>query len=269
MLIFYENKKYLHYHYLNKPTLLFMIKIHKKISIICLIFIVLSSCTNSDNDILDEGGEALYQRGIESMADGNYPTALAYFQALEANYPFSNLTRQAQLDIIYVYYKSSQPELAIDAAEEFERENPTHPRVDYCLYIIGLSYFDESPNFLERWFSVDLDIRPPKNTLQAFQSFQELLRRFPNSQYAPDARERMIFLRNRLAAYENHVAEYYIRRGAYLAAINRAKYALEHYSGSPELEISLTLMINAYEMIGMNNLASDARRILDENFPSQ
>ena len=79
----------------------------------------------------------------------------------------------------------------------------------------------------------------------------------------------MIFLRNRLAAYENHVAEYYIRRGDYLAAINRAKYALEHYSGSPELEISLTLMINAYEMIGMNNLASDARRILDENFPSQ
>ena len=142
MLIFYENKKYLHYHYLNKPTLLFMIKIHKKISIICLIFIVLSSCTNSDNDILDEGGEALYQRGIESMADGNYPTALAYFQALEANYPFSNLTRQAQLDIIYV---------------SIEPRNTKHTTYSICPFLL--------PTRKEKFLKNSMRISPKNNNL--------------------------------------------------------------------------------------------------------
>ncbi|OUU80143.1 MAG: hypothetical protein CBC38_01740 [Gammaproteobacteria bacterium TMED78] len=246
-----------------------MVIIYKKIFTSIFLIFLLSSCSNSENNILEGGAEDFYQRGIDAMSDGNYPNSLAYFQALEANYPFSNLTRQAKLDIIYVYYKSRQPELAIDAAEEFERENPTHPRVDYSLYMVGLAYFDQTPNIIERWFNVNLDVRPPKDTLQSFLSFQELLRRFPESQYAPDARERMIFLRNRLAAYENHVADYYIRRGAYPAAINRTKYALEHYSGSPELELSLNLMINAYEMMGMNNLASDTKRILEENFPNQ
>lgn len=227
----------------------------------------LAGCSNdNDNIIQDQGPEALYENGLESMDSGNYPTALAYFQALEARYPFSNVTRQAQLDMVYVYYRNRQPESAIDQAEEFERENPTHPRVDYCLYMKGLTYFDQDPGLIERMFRVDMSERPPRDTMLAFSVFQELLRRFPNSQYAPDSRERMIFLRNRLAAYENHVADYYMERGAYVAAINRAKYSLEHFPGAPALEQALQLMVDAYGQLGMQDLAADAQRVLDESF---
>ena len=227
---------------------------------------VLTGCGRDDNVVQDAGPEGLYESGAASMANGNFQMALAYFQALEAGYPFSNVTRQAQLDMMYAYYRNREPESAIDAAEEFERENPTHPRVDYALYIKGLAYFDEAPGMLERVFRVDLTERPPRDTMQAFSIFQELLRRFPTSQYAPDSRERMIFLRNRLAAYENHVAAYYMRRGAYVAAVNRAKYSLEHYPGAPALEESLQIMIDAYGQLGMQELATDARRVLEQSF---
>jgi len=115
-------------------------------------------------------------------------------------------------------------------------------------------------------FRVDMTERPPRDTMQAFSVFQELLRRFPNSQYAADSRERMIYLRNRLALYENHVAAYYMERGAYVAAINRAKFSLEHYPGAPALEASLQILIDAYEQLGMRDLANDAKRVLDESF---
>ncbi len=226
----------------------------------------LAGCGGDDNIVQDQGPEALYERGLDSMGSGNFPTALAYFQALEARYPFSNVTRQAQLDMIYAYYRNREPESAIDAADEFERENPTHPRVDYCVYMKGLAYFDQEPGVIERIFRVDMTERPPRDTMQAFSVFQELLRRFPNSQYAADSRERMIYLRNRLALYENHVAGYYIERGAYVAAINRAKYSLEHYPGAPALEESLQILVDAYEQLGMRDLANDARRVLDESF---
>jgi outer membrane protein assembly factor BamD len=219
-----------------------------------------------DDLVQDAGPEALYERGRDAMQASNYAGAIQYFMALESRYPFSNVTRQAQLDLISLYYKSQQPESAIDAAEEFERENPTHPRVDYCLYMRGLVYFDQAPNVLEKLFKVDLTMRPPKDTLRSFSIFQELIRRFPNSEYVADAHQRMVFLRNRLAQYENHVAAYYIERGAYVAAVNRAKYALEHYPGAPQLEETLQLLISAYEQLGMMDLAADARRVLQETF---
>ncbi len=230
----------------------------------------LAGCGNRRDQVVQSSGpEELYERGTESMASGNYPTALAYYQQLEARYPFSNVTRQAQLDMIYVYFRARQPESAIDAAEEFERENPTHPRVDYCLYMKGLIYFDQAPNFLERIFRVDMSERPPRDTLLAFTTFQELIRRFPESEYIPDARQRMIFLRNRLAEYENFVAQYYIDREAYVAAINRAKYALEHYPGAPAIQDSLFILAQAYSLLGMPDLAADARRVFDMNFESE
>ena len=230
------------------------------------VVIAASGCGRRNDVVQSSGPEELYERGTNSMSSGNYPTALAHYQQLEARYPFSNVTRQAQLDMIYVYYKARQPESAIDAAEEFERENPTHPRVDYCLYMKGLIYFDAAPNFLEKLFRVDMSERPPRDTLQAFTTFQELIRRYPDSEYVPDARERMIFLRNRLAEYENFVAEYYIRRGAYVAAINRGKFALEHYPGAPAIQESLQLMAQAYSLLGMPDLAADTRRVIEVNY---
>ena len=229
--------------------------------------LAIAGCGNRRDDVIEDfGAEGFYDRGKEAMDAGNYVGAANYFLQLEARYPFSNASRQAQLDLIYLYYMSRQPEAAIDAADEFERENPTHPRVDYCLYMKGLVYFDKAPNILERMFRVDLTLRPPKDTLLAFSTFQELIRRFPESRYIDDARQRMIFLRNRLATYENHVARYYIDRGAFVAAVNRGKYALEHYAGAPELEQTLRLMIEAYDQLGMTDLSADTERVLESSF---
>jgi outer membrane protein assembly factor BamD len=227
---------------------------------------VLAGCaSNRRNAFLPgEGPEAIYDLGVDAMNSGDFRDAILYFQALQARFPFSNVTRQAQLDLIYAYFRNRERAAAIDAAEAFERENPTHPRVDYALYMRGLAYFDPPANWLERVLNVELEIRPPRDSIQAFSVFQELLRRFPESQYAGDARERMTFLRNRLAAYENHVAEYYMTRGAYVAAMNRAKYALEHYPGAPDVERSLEILIEAYDLLGMSDLANDARRVLLE-----
>lgn len=244
-----------------------MFNLIKNLLLLACAAVAVAGCGNRRDDVVqDFGAEGFYERGLEAMEAGNYVGAVGYFLQLEARYPFSNVTRQAQLDLIYLYYRSNQPEAAIDAAEEFERENPTHARVDYCLYMKGLVYFDDAPNILERMFKVDLTVRPPKDTLRAFSTFQELIRRFPDSRYVDDARRRMIFLRNRLANYENHVAQYYVDRGAYIAAVNRAKYALEHYPGAPELEQTLRLMITAYEQLGMVDLAADTERVLRESF---
>jgi outer membrane protein assembly factor BamD len=229
--------------------------------------VALTGCGRKDNVVQDAGGPSvIYQRGYDAMQASNYPGAIQYFKALESRYPFSPETRQAQLDLVYLYYRSQQPEQAIDAAEQFEKENPTHERIDYCLYMRGRIYFDQAPNILEKMFKVDLSERPPKDSLRSFNIFQELIRRFPNSEYVPDARQRMTFLRNRLAAYENHVAQYYMKRGAYVAAINRAKYALEHYPEAPELEQSLKILVASYDELGMTDLAADARRVLRQSF---
>lgn len=243
-----------------------MLRACKTALIVVLAAAALTACGRRDNVVQDAGPEALYERGREAMEASNYRGAVIYFSQLEARYPFSNVTRQAQLDLIYVYYKAQQPEAALDAAQEFERENPTHPRVDYCIYMRGRIYFDEAPNVLERLFKVDLTQRPPKDTLRSFNAFEELIRRFPNSPYVEDARQRMVFLRNRLAEYENHVARYYIERGAYVAAVNRAKYALERYPGAPQLEDTLRIMVTAYQALGNNELAADARRVLEMSF---
>lgn len=240
----------------------------RKLAIPAIAILFIAGCGGDDGLVQDGGPEALYERGYTAMQSGNFPIAGQAFLMLEARYPFSNVTRQAQLDLIYLYYRSNQPEAAIDAAEEFERENPTHPRVDYALYMKGLVYFDEAPGILERLFKVDLSLRPPKDTLRAFSTFQELIRRFPDSKYVPDARQRMIFLRNRLAQYENHVARYYLDRGAYVAAVQRTKYALERYPGAPQIADTLRLMIEAYESLGMMDLAADTSRVLAESFPS-
>lgn len=232
-----------------------------------LVLLALSAC-NRQGNILEVGAAQLYADGAEAMRANNFPSAVASFQQLGLRYPFAPEVRQAQLDLIYALYKTNQPESALDVAQQFVRENPRLPEVAYCLYMIGLIQFDKDPNVLERLFRVDITERPPKETYEAFSAFQDLIRQFPDSPYVNDARQRMVYLRNRLAQYENHVADYYLRRGAYIAAATRAQYAVEHYPGAPELERSLAIMAEAYETLGMADLAADARRVLRENFPS-
>src|SRR5690606_399652 len=181
--------------------------------------------------------------------------------------PFSELSKRIQLELMYAYYKSGRKEQSIDLADQFMRENPTHPEVDYALYVKALNYFDDDPGLLESWFNKGLENRPPRDAALAFSLFRQLVDRYPASEYAEDARQRMVFLKNRLAAYENSVARFYLDRGAYVAALNRAKTALEEYNGATSNPESLRIMIAAYERLGMHELAADTRLVLRSNFP--
>ncbi len=211
--------------------------------------------------------DKLYEKGHKLLLGGDYRGAVRYYEALEARYPFSEQSRQGRLDILYAYYKAHEAESAVDAADQFIRENPTHPRVDYAMYIKGLVYFERAPNFLERWLHTDLTERPPQDVRRSFQAFQTLIERFPDSEYAHDARQRMIFLRNRLAEYEVHIANYYLRRQAWVAAIARARYCIENYDGAPAVQPALEIMIQAYRGLGLDDLAEHSLEVYALNYP--
>lgn len=231
---------------------------------------LVSACAGSD-EMEDEIGNLneAYETAETAIARGNFRRGIQIFEAMQARYPFSDLSRQIQLELMYAYYKSGEPERAIDAADTFVRENPIHPRVDYALYIKGLAYFEGDPGFLERWFRRDMTKRPPEGVEQAYSTFRRLVERYPASPYAEDAHQRLVYLKNRLADYENHVADYYLRRGAYVAAVRRAKSALEQYNGAEGNAESLKILAEAYGELGMTELANDARRILQLNFPGE
>ena len=234
-----------------------------------IVLLATGGCGGSDKAKEAVGSpDKLYDLAKRASDSGNYRNAIAYYEQLEARFPFSNPARQGQLDLMYAYYKNREPESAIDQADQFIQENPAHPRVDYAYYIKGLVQFERNPNFLERWFNADLSQRPPIDARKSFQSFQTLIERYPNSEYAADARQRMIFLRNRLASYEVYVADYYLKRGAYVGAINRAKYAIETYDGAPQVRHALEIMSAAYTKLGMADLAAESERVLKENYTS-
>lgn len=226
---------------------------------------VLAGCGGTPRQQIGNA-EKLYELAKKASDNGNYKDSITYYEQLEARFPFSNPARQGQLDLMYAYYKNREPESAIDQADQFIRENPAHPRIDYAYYIKGLTQFERNPNFLERWFNADLTERPPIDARKSFQAFQTILERFPNSQYAEDSQRRMIFLRNRLASYEVYVADYYLKRGAWVGAINRAKYAIETYDGAPQIKRALEIMAQSYHKLGMDDLAADSERVLKENY---
>jgi outer membrane protein assembly factor BamD len=230
-----------------------------------LLALGLSGCGNKPKEAIGNA-DKLYEMAKKASDNGNYRDATQYYEQLEARFPFTNAARQGQLDLMYAYYKNREPEAAIDQADQFIRENPAHPRVDYAYYIKGLVQFERNPNFIERWFNADLSQRPPIDARKSFQSFQTLLQRFPNSEYAEDARKRMIFLRNRLASYEVYVASHYLERGAYVGAINRAKFAIENYDGSPQIRQALEIMAESYRRLGMTDLAADTEKVMSENY---
>lgn len=213
--------------------------------------------------------ERLYEMAQKDMKSGNYTSAIKLYESLEARFPFSNSARQGHIDLMYAYYRNRETESAIDQADQFIRENPAHPRVDYAYYIKGLVWFERNPNFVERWFHADLTKRPPIDARKSFQAFQTLVTQFPNSEYAADSRQRMIFLRNRLADYEVAIAEYYLKRGAYVGAINRAKYAVENYDGAPSIRRALEIMVSSYTYLDMKDLAGNSKKVLAANFPNE
>ncbi len=233
----------------------------------CLVLAALSGCrSNRNNALMKQGPEALYKQAQHSLRAYDFNTAIKTYEALTARYPFTNEARQARLDLIYAYYRASESESAIDAADQFIRENPTHPRVDYAWYIKGLVDFERTPNIMERAFRVDLTERPPTTARKSFAAFKTVVEQYPKSDYAHDARKRMIYLRNRLADYEVHVAEYYMARGAYVAAAQRAKGTVEQYDGAPGVQDALKVLIESYDKLGLKELAVQSRQVYEANF---
>jgi outer membrane protein assembly factor BamD len=212
--------------------------------------------------------DAIYRRAANSMANGDFGTAVKAFEALNARFPFSDAARQSRLDLMYAYYRQREKDSAVDAADTFIRENPTHPRIDYAYYIKGLVYFERSPNAIERYFDVDMSKRPPQDLRKSFDAFARVITQYPHSEYALDAHQRMVYLRNRLAEYEIHVARYYIKRGAWVAALDRAKTVIETYDGAPATRDALEVSVTAYQRLGLADLAADSQKVLAANFPN-
>ena len=225
-----------------------------------------AGCAGSEEFDLATSIEEAYTDAQHAVTVGNYRKAIGIFEALQARFPFSNFATQIQLELAYAYYMDSRVEQTIDAADTFIRENPTHARIDYAIYIKALAHFEREQGMLERLFRKDIDKRPPRDGELAFSLLSRLVERYPASPYAADAQQRMIYLKNRLAAYENVVARFYLKRDAYVAALNRATTAIETYHGADSGAESLQIMIEAYEGLGMNDLAEDTRRILQKNF---
>lgn len=240
-----------------------------RFSLIASLMLSLSACSLFSHEKGDEdsaSAEILYKEGRSSLEAGDYKSAIQKFETLEARYPFGHYAQQALLETAYAYYKFDETDNAISTADRFIKLYPRQEHVDYAYYLRGLASYNLSKGFLDRVFSVDLSERDPKRARQSFQYFSELVQRFPNSKYADDAIQRMIYLKNSLAAYEVHVADYYFKRGAYLAAANRAKYVVDNYDRTPAVPDALKVMIKAYNKLGLTQLAKDAKSIFDLNY---
>jgi len=209
-----------------------------------------------------------HQEAKAALDDKNYPKVIKLYEALEARYPFGDYAAQAQLNVAYAYYKNDDPEAALAAADRFIKVNPRNPNVDYAYYLKGLVNYNRGIGFLDRFLPTDASQRDPGNAKDAYDNFQELIQRFPQSKYVPDARLRMVALRNNMAMYEVHVADFYMRRKAYVAAVNRANHIIKEYQRTPAVPHALQIMQEAYSQLGMDDLAADAERVFKLNYPN-
>ncbi|MCW8887284.1 MAG: outer membrane protein assembly factor BamD [Motiliproteus sp.] len=220
-----------------------------------------------DEEFFDIPEKQLYDEAMGYIATSEWDLAADKFEQLESRYPFGRFSEQAQLELIYVYFKGSEAPQAIAAADRFIRLHPQHENIDYAYYLRGLTNYEADKSLTSRFLPTDPSQRDPGAARDAFSDFSNLLNRYPSSQYAPDSRKRMLSLKNQLSAYEIHVARYYIKRGAYVAAANRGRYVVENYQQTPSVPDALAVMVLAYTELGLHDQASHAQQILSSNFP--
>ncbi|MGD8558325.1 MAG: outer membrane protein assembly factor BamD [Gammaproteobacteria bacterium] len=241
------------------------------IIVLALMVIVLGGCSTTGEN--EEGfkswpAEKLYKEAKREMDAGDYELAIEYLETLEARYPFGKLAEQAQLETAYAYYKFQEYDSAIAAADRFIKLHPRHPKVDYAYYLKGLAAYHKNDTPYDAISPQDPSERDPGSTRDSFNYFAELVKKFPKSKYVPDAIERMKYQRNVLANHEIHIARYYMKRGAYVAAANRAKYVVENYPQTPAVAGALNVLTEAYTNLEMHDLAADAKRVLESNYPN-
>ena len=211
--------------------------------------------------------EQMYSIAKAALDDHNYGKVIKYDERLIARFPFGAYTEQATLDLSYAQYKTGKPEDAYATVNRFIKTYPTHKHADYAYYLRGIINFDRDKGFLDRYANQDMTKRDQGNTLQSFEDFNDLVTRYPSSRYAADARQRMIYLRDNLARGDVNVAEFYLQRGAYVAAINRSKDILEKYQRTPAAGDALAIMTVSYKSLGQEKLAGDSERVLKINNP--
>ena len=237
------------------------------LSLVLVATMSVSGCRKDRDETTGRSAEELYERGKKSLDTGSWDTAIAAYRALQTRYPFGRYAEQSMLDLAYCYFKRGQREEALSLLDRFARTYPAHPNVDYAYYLKGLVNYEQNVGFLERLMPGRVQDRDQSTLQDAFLDFSELIRRFPDSRYVPDARQRMVFLRNSLAAYEMIVAEYYLGRKAYIAAANRARYALEVYPETPMTPEALVVLHKAYTELDLPVLADSSMAVLQLNFP--
>ena len=227
-----------------------------------------AGCASSpDDDTQGWSAQRLYGEAKDAMASRDWPKAVKYLEKLEARYPYGRYAQQAQLEVAYCHWKDGERASAIAAADRFIKLYPNHASVDYAWYLKGLINFNEAQGILAFLTSADLTDRDPKSARESFSAFKEVVTRFPDSKYVEDSTARMRYLVNSLASHEVHVARYYMKRGAYIAAANRAQYAIQHYPQSPYVEDAVFILVRAYDQLGMTELRDGAERVMRQNFP--
>jgi outer membrane protein assembly factor BamD len=227
--------------------------------------LILSGCSSNKQELAEKPVFELYNSAQQKLQDGNYRQAITELETLDNRYPFGPYSQQVQLDLIYAYYKADELALAQASIDRFIRLNPTHPNIDYVLYLRGVTNMAMDDNMLQDLFNVDRSDRDPQYTRVAFADFNQLLRNYPNSQYANDAKKRMIALHNRLADYDLSVAEFYTKREAYVAVINRVDMMMRYYPDTEATHKALPLMENAYRQLKLNDQADKVKAIIDAN----
>lgn len=234
------------------------------------LILFIQACSTLDTDPTAEwSAKDFYEEARYAIDAGEFQTAIKNLETLEARFPFDPYAKQAQLDIAYAYYKFDEPESTISAINRFMRLHPRDPHLDYAYYLKGLTNFNRGGSFLDGWVERDPARHDAEVMHSAYNDFSTLVRRFPNSHYAGDAYQRMIFLRNKMAQKEVEIAEFYLERGTWLPAANRAKVVIESYQDSIWSHRALEIMVVSYNNLGLEDLATDAQRVLDLNVPVQ
>lgn len=238
--------------------------------LLTLFTLLICSCSTTTDPSETYPGESpahIYEAGKSALQDKNHGEAIKRFEALDVQYPFNSETEQAQLYLIYAYYMKEEYTMAVSAADRFIRLHPVNPHVDYAYYMRGIANYYQNLGTIERIFAIDLATRDLTQIEQSYHDFTVVATRYPQSIYAPAAHQYMIFLRNVMADHELHIADYYYRRKAYVAAAARASDMVTHFQGAPAVVDGLVLMAKSYHQLHLTKLEQDTLRVLNYNYP--
>ena len=244
------------------------------ILIIALLLVSLTGCSSTpkndipkNTNISKMSAQELFDGAKNSMRSSNFTRAIELLEEIDTRYPFGRTSEQAKLELIYAYFKKADYESGQALADRFLRQHPQHENADYVYYMKGVMHYEQEVGAFKEVFTADIETRDTTNIKAAFDNFKALVEVYPESKYAPDARQRMIQIRNLLANYELHVARYYMKRDTYIAAANRAKYIVENFPKTPAVPGALEILINSYKILELPEIAEEYRKVLLLNYP--